>query len=49
MQRTQNTENQMQSDDSRKNAKDADCHFDFSPVRKSRTDLEAKRWKPFDH
>jgi hypothetical protein len=23
--------------------------FDFSSVRKSRTDLEAKRWKPFDH
>jgi hypothetical protein len=23
--------------------------FDFSPVRKSRADLEAKRWKLFDH
>jgi len=23
--------------------------FDFSPVRKSRTDLETKRWKPFDN
>jgi alkylation response protein AidB-like acyl-CoA dehydrogenase len=23
--------------------------FDFSPVRGSRADLEAKRWKPFHH